>query len=67
MKAAGILLIDCLCRLRRHGGKCDLNMQAGQPPFMGKIVVPEAEGLPGTVNKGCTGEIHAYPVTALIL
>ena len=25
MPNAGILLIDCLCRLRRHGGKCERN------------------------------------------
>lgn len=34
---------------------------------MGKITIPEAEGLLHTINMGAAGEIYAYPVSVLVL
>ena len=42
-------------------------MQPGEPPFMGKIVVSQAEGFPGAADKGGAGEIYPHSIFGLIL
>ena len=51
---------------RKENGSVVSGLQVGQAPFMGEIIVPETEGLPGSVNDGHAGEIYTYLVPVLI-
>ena len=42
-------------------------MQLGQPPFMGKVVVPELEFLLNTTDNGGAGEVGTYPALSLFV
>ena len=71
MPNAGILLIDCLCRLRRHDGKCDesgdgmnrLNYQKELDKILGKIVQKKNENdaaVPTLFLHSCCAPCSSY-------
>ena len=44
----------------------DLDMQPGEAPFMGKIVISQAKGFSCAIDKGGTGEIYPHSILGLV-